>query len=129
MRKQIFMLIEDAFHLKVMSWPRVVGEIWEGHYHYLFEGMVPEPLLGETPVVSWKRMDEETLNPIIKRLEMQMKSLHENMMNLGVLVSNFLTFYEFHSSISLSSLASIPLFYLLLAIEPHSQFEPTIPKP
>jgi len=53
---------------------------------------VPQPLPGETPTSSQKRLAEETLSPIFKNLKTHMQSLHNTLEDLGASVSPFPTF-------------------------------------
>jgi len=68
MRAQNFILNEEAFHMKVNSLMRIVGEVQEGKPIYFFEGMVTQPLPRETFLALRKLMAEEQLEPVIKKL-------------------------------------------------------------
>ena len=74
------MLTEEAFHTKVSVWLGIAGEAREGKHTYLFGGMVPQLLPGEDALAdSRKRLVEEELQPIIKRVETQTHSIKETM--------------------------------------------------
>lgn len=68
MTRQKFMMIAKVFHTEVGSWLGIAGEVQGGKHIYLFEGMVTQPLPGETPTDSRKQLVEEDLQPIIKKL-------------------------------------------------------------
>lgn len=119
------MLSEEAFHIKISSWVRITGEVWEGKHIYLFGGMVPQPLPRETSLALRKCLDKETLTPAIKEPETCMQSLHVTLENIRALVSPFPTFYEFFCSNPLVSLTCFHVVVSIPSVGPHSHSKPT----
>ena len=68
MRSLKFQIDEQDFHAEVRSWPGVAMEIRSGVYIYSFDGMLPDPLLGETSEEAMARMSRLQLTPIIEQL-------------------------------------------------------------
>lgn len=66
-------------------------------------------------------MDEEQLELVIKKIQMQMHSIQETMVNIGVPVIAFPTFSEFQSSRLYESMVGAPLITSLPIVGPHSQ--------
>jgi len=63
-----FALANAMFHTEFGSWPRVVCEITEGRYKYLFEGMKPQLSSGEAPGRTKKRVVEDELQPMFSQM-------------------------------------------------------------
>lgn len=89
------------------SWLGVAMEIRSRVYIYSFDGMLPDPLPGETTEEAMARMSWLQLTPIIKQLNTKVQSFNRVVQTLTNDSPVFPTFTEFQATNDASS--SIPV--------------------